>query len=486
MNLQALIHKLPVRSLHGSREVEVMDFHFDSRAVGEGDMFVAMKGTQVDGHDYIESAIELGAKVIVAEQAPHESAEGLTWIEVEDSAHAMGLIASNFYGNPAAKIQVIGITGTNGKTSVATMLHTVFTSLGYHVGLVSTVENKIGTTSVPATHTTPYAKKLHSLFADMVEDGCNYCFMEVSSHALVQRRTAGVHFAGAVFTNITHDHLDYHGTFKEYIKAKKLLFDDLLPSAFALINIDDKNGRVMVQNSAAKVKTYATKRMADYHARFLENTFEGLLLDINGHEAWFRLLGAFNVWNLLATYGVACEFGLEPEEILRAMSRLEGVPGRFETVRAPGAPLAVVDYAHTPDALNNVLTTLKDVIQGSGQLQVVVGCGGNRDAEKRPLMGKIAAELADRAILTSDNPRFEQPESIINEMWEGVPVHLHRKVLRVSDRKEAIRLAISLSEPKDVILIAGKGHETYQEIQGVKHPFDDRKVLRNLFKETIA
>ncbi|MEZ4687956.1 MAG: UDP-N-acetylmuramoyl-L-alanyl-D-glutamate--2,6-diaminopimelate ligase [Bacteroidia bacterium] len=486
MNLSALIHKVPARSLYGPAEVEVRDFHFDSRGVGEGDMFVAMRGTQVDGHDFIANAIAQGASVIVAERSPKENEQQVSWVEVADSSLAMGLIAANFYGNPASKIQIIGVTGTNGKTSVATMLHKLFTNLGYHAGLVSTIENRIGTTVVPSTHTTPYAKQLQHLFAQMVEDGCSYCFMEVSSHGLVQQRTAGIHFAGAVFTNITHDHLDYHGSFKEYIKAKKLLFDQLLPSAFALVNIDDKNGRVMVQNCEARVKTFATKRMADYHARMLENTFEGLLLDINGNEAWFRLLGAFNVWNLLAVYGVAMELGLESEEALRAMSRLEGVPGRFETVRAPGAPLAVVDYAHTPDALQNVLATLRDIIQGSGQLHGVVGCGGNRDAAKRPEMGRIAADLADRAILTSDNPRNEQPESIINEMWEGVPVAQHRKVLRVSDRKEAIRLGLSLSGPGDVLLVAGKGHETYQEIQGVKHPFDDREVLRNLFSETIA
>ncbi|MFK7973231.1 MAG: UDP-N-acetylmuramoyl-L-alanyl-D-glutamate--2,6-diaminopimelate ligase [Bacteroidia bacterium] len=484
MFLSALIHKLNVRSQHGPREVEVNDFHFDSRLVGEGDAFVALSGTQVDGHDYIAQAIAKGAKVIVTERMPAEIDPAVTWIQVADTAEALGYMASNFYGNPAAQLQIIGITGTNGKTSVATLLHTMFNQMGLHAGLISTVQNMVGKYASPATHTTPDPKQLHKLFAEMVEQGCNHCFMEVSSHALTQKRTAGIPFAGAIFTNITHDHLDYHGTFAEYIKAKKMLFDQLLPSAFALINIDDKNGRVMVQNTAAKVKTFALRRLADYHARLLENTFEGLLLDINGSEVWCRLLGAFNAYNLLTAYGVAQELGITDEEALLSLSRLGGVEGRFEPVRSPSGLVAIVDYAHTPDALKNVLSTIKDVLQGAGNILVVVGCGGDRDAAKRPVMGAIASEMADQAIFTSDNPRSEKPEAIITAMWEGVPVEQRRKVLRVNDRREAIRLALSLANPADVVLVAGKGHERYQEIEGVRHAFDDREVLQQLFAET--
>ena len=486
MNLLALLHTVPVRDQHGPREVEVKDFHFDSRVGGEGDMCVAVKGTMVDGHDFIDKAIQQGAKVIVAEQAPTKEIDGISWIEVENTAQALGHIAGNFYGNPAAKIQVIGITGTNGKTSVATMLHGMFNNFGLHAGLVSTVENMVGNTAYPATHTTPNPKQLHKLFAEMLENGCSHCFMEVSSHGLDQQRTAGIQFAGAVFTNITHDHLDYHGTFAEYIKAKKMLFDQLHPSAFALVNTDDKNGRVMVQNTRAKVKTFAMRRLADFHARLLENTFEGLLLDINGKEVWCRMLGAFNAYNLLAAFGVARELGIDEEETLRGLSRLAGVAGRFEPVRNLAGPVAVVDYAHTPDALKNVMTTLRDILQGAGQLFVVTGCGGNRDTTKRPIMGQIASDLADRAVFTSDNPRDEAPEAIINEMWDGVPAAQRRKVLRVNDRREAIRLALNLAQPQDVVLVAGKGHESYQEINGVRHPFDDREVIRDLFKETIS
>lgn len=486
MNLSTLIHKVAIRSQLGPRDVEVNDFHYDSREVSEGCMFIAVTGTQVDGHDYISKAIEQGASVIVVERLPENPDTTISWVEVEDSGQALGFISSNFFGNPAAKIQIVGITGTNGKTSVATMLHSLFNGLGMHAGLVSTVQNMVGNNVYPSTHTTPDPKQLHRLFSEMVHQGCEYCFMEVSSHGLVQKRTAGVDFVGAVFTNITHDHLDYHGTFAEYIKAKKLLFDHLLPSAFALVNTDDRNGRVMLQNTRAKVKTYALRRLADFHARLLENTFEGLLLDVNGQEVWFRLLGAFNAYNVLAAYGVAIQLGVDSEEALRGLSRLTGVSGRFEPVRSPQGTVAVVDYAHTPDALKNVLETLKDIIQGSGQIYTVVGCGGNRDAAKRPVMGKIAANLADRAIFTSDNPRDENPESIIAQMWEGVSLAQQRKVLRVTDRREAIRLGLSLANSNDVLLIAGKGHEDYQEIHGVRHPFDDREVLIELFKETIA
>jgi UDP-N-acetylmuramoyl-L-alanyl-D-glutamate--2,6-diaminopimelate ligase len=412
------------------------------------------------------------------------SCPGVTYVQVPDSEAALGTLAANFFGRPAEKLNLIGITGTNGKTSVATLLHSLFNQLGYMSGLVSTIRYLVGKEAYPASHTTPNPIVLHRMFAKMVEMGCEYCFMEVSSHALVQQRTVGLDFSIAVFTNITHDHLDYHGTFARYIQAKKLLFDNLSKDATALINLDDRNARVMVQNTRGRVRTFALRQMADYRARIVDNTFEGLHLEIDQQEVWVQLVGSFNAYNVLSAYAVALELGLEKDEVLRKLSSLGGIEGRFESVRAPKTGLtAIVDYAHTPDALKNVLTTIVDVNQNhqQGKVITVVGCGGDRDREKRPKMSRIAAEHSDQVILTSDNPRSEPPEEILKEMEAGLSLEQKIKALTISDRKEAIRTAVRLAQPQDVILVAGKGHETYQEIQGVRHPFDDREVLRETF-----
>ena len=484
MLLQELLKGIEVRETFGSTDVEISDFFVDSRKISPGSLFVAITGTQVDGHQFIEKAIAQGASAILCETMPETKSEGIAYVAVGSSQHSLALIAANFFGNPAKKLTIIGITGTNGKTSVATLLHSLFNRLGSMSGLVSTIRYLVGKEEFPATHTTPGPKQLHSMFAKMVEWGCEYCFMEVSSHALVQQRTLGIPFQIAVFTNITHDHLDYHGTFAEYIKAKKLLFDNLDKDAHALINTDDRHARVMVQNSQAKVRTFAVKRMADYHAKILENTFEGLQMKINQQEAWFQLVGSFNAYNILAAYAVARELGFEQDEILQQMSRLGGVEGRFESVKATHeGKTAIVDYAHTPDALKNVLQTIKDVNQNyrQGKVITVVGCGGNRDAAKRPQMAKIATDFSDKVILTSDNPRNEDPSEIINQMEKGIELDQRHKVLRIEDRREAIKVAVQLAQNQDIILVAGKGHETYQEVKGVRHPFDDREEVRKAF-----
>ena len=485
MQLKSLLREVPVESIHGATDLEIKDFHFDSRKIEAGGLFIAIVGTQADGHTFIEVAIRQGAHAVICETLPSVMAAAITYVVVSDSQTALAQVAANYFGNPADKLTLIGITGTNGKTSIATLMHSLFNEMGYMSGLVSTIQYMVGKEVYPASHTTPDPRQLHSMFAEMVETGCEYCLMEVSSHALVQQRTRGIAFRMAVFTNITHDHLDYHGTFAEYIKAKKKLFDNLKPEAQALINLDDRNGRVMVQNCKAEVKTYALKRMADYKARILENTFEGLQLEIDQRETWFRVLGSFNAYNLLAAYAAAVELGLDAEEVLKRLSMLPGVEGRFQAIRAKHKEImAIVDYAHTPDALKNVLETIKDVNQARGKVITVVGCGGNRDQEKRPKMAKIASQLSDQVILTSDNPRFESPADILKQMERGVELEQRRKILTIENRKEAIKVAAKLAQNWDIILIAGKGHETYQEIEGVRYPFDDRQVIREAFHES--
>jgi UDP-N-acetylmuramoyl-L-alanyl-D-glutamate--2,6-diaminopimelate ligase len=482
ITVQDILYKCPIREVRGNLATEVKDFFFDSRAVVPGSLFVAVRGTQADGHAYIGKAIELGAVAIVCEEFPADAPAHVTWVRVEDAAQSLAFLAANYYGNPAEQLILVGVTGTNGKTTTATLLYQLFNELGERSGLLSTVAVRIGEATLPATHTTPDAKQLHLNFRKMADAGCRFCFMEVSSHALVQHRVAGLKFAGAVFTNITHDHLDYHGTFKAYIDAKKLLFDGLPDSAFALVNVDDRNGEVMQQNTRARRLSYALERMADYKGRLIENTFEGLLLDINNQQAWFRLIGSFNAYNLLAVYATAVELGMEPMDVLMELSKIEGVSGRFQTVRDQARGVtAIVDYAHTPDALKNVLETIRDIRTGGGKIITVVGCGGNRDKAKRPVMAEIAARLSDQVVLTSDNPRHEEPGAILDEMLAGVPANGRRKVLTITERREAIAVACRLAQAEDIILVAGKGHEDYQEIKGVKHPFDDRAVLLETF-----
>ncbi|MEM0999357.1 MAG: UDP-N-acetylmuramoyl-L-alanyl-D-glutamate--2,6-diaminopimelate ligase [Bacteroidota bacterium] len=479
--LSDIVYRTSLQEIRGNLGQEVGDFHFDSRAVGPGDLFVARKGATVDGHDYIAAAVAAGAIAVVCETIPEEAAEGVTWIRVKDSVQALAIVAANFYDNPADRLDIVGVTGTNGKTTVTSLLHRLFTNLGHPSGLIGTVAVKIGEDEVEAKMTTPDPKQLHGMFRRMVDAGCTNCFIEVSSHALVQGRVAGIRFAAAVFTNITHDHLDYHGTFAEYIKAKKLLFDGLHHSAFALTNADDKNGQVMLQNTKAEKYTYGIKRIGDYKGRIVENTFEGMLLNLNGQELWCRLIGHFNAYNLLAVYGVAIEMGLDEEGVLLELSSIEGVDGRFQAIYSDKERItAIVDYAHTPDALKNVLQTIRDISQGS-RVITVVGCGGNRDKAKRPQMAEIATKMSDHVILTSDNPRDEDPRTIIDEMLAGVPVHAQRRVFVKEDRAEAIEKACEMATPDDIILVAGKGHETYQEIKGERPHFDDREVLKAKF-----
>lgn len=485
--LQEILYKVPLREVRGDLSTSVVDFFFDSRKVVTDSLFVAMRGTQVDGHAYIAKAIELGATAIVCEELPDAPAEEVIWIRVSDSAFALACIAANYFGNPADELTLVGVTGTNGKTTVATLCYELCSALGKPSGLLSTVAIRIDGKDLPATHTTPDAKQLHATFRRMVDEGVEVCFMEVSSHALAQGRVAGVRFDVAVFTNLSHDHLDYHKTFKDYRDAKKLLFDNLPERAFALTNVDDKNGMVMLQNCAARKKRYGVKKMADFKGRIVENTFEGLLLDINGREAWFRLIGSFNAYNLLAVYAVALELGFGEDEVLLELSRVDGVSGRFQTLRSEDQQrTAIVDYAHTPDALKNVLETIRDIRSGAGRIITVVGCGGNRDKDKRPVMAEIATKLSDQVVFTSDNPRDEDPREILDQMLAGVPVTGKRKVMTIENRKEAIGVACRLAAREDIILVAGKGHENYQEIKGVKHPFDDRMILMEMFKTLEA
>lgn len=455
------------------------NIRFDSRTVGPGDVFVAVKGDAVDGHDFIESALKRGAAAIVCQHLPEKRLAGIAWVAVEDSAKALALLACAFYGNPSKRLALVGFTGTNGKTTCATLSYRLFMDLGYKAGLISTIETRIGEKVLPSTHTTPDAVAINALLARMLAEGCTHCFMEVSSHALVQHRVTGLHFAGGVFTNITHDHLDYHKTFPEYIRAKKLFFDGLTAKAFALTNNDDKRGPVMLQNCKAQKHGFSLKGAGNFNAKVLETTFEGMLLDLQGKEVWCKLTGGFNAYNLLAVCTSALLLGEDETEVLAALSRLEGASGRFEFVPNAAKIRAIVDYAHTPDALENVLKTIAQ-IKGNEKVITVVGCGGNRDKEKRPLMAAVAANLSDKLILTSDNPRFEEPEAIIAEMFEGVPISKRKNALCVADRKEAIKLACSLAAEGDVVLVAGKGHEPYQEVKGVKYDFDDKGQLSQM------
>lgn len=478
--LKDILYGVSLQSLTGNREEEVKAISFDSRNVAKGSLFVAVKGLTVDGHDFIAKAVERGASVIVCEHLPEEVDEKVTFVQATDSAEALGIIASNFYGRPSEKIKLIGITGTNGKTTCATLLFELFQNLGYTVGLLSTVENKINHKVLDTSFTTPDAVQLNALLAEMLAGGCTHCFMEVSSHALVQHRVAGIHFTGAVFTNISHDHLDYHKTFDAYIAAKKLLFDGLSSDAFALANVDDRRGPVMLQNTRAEKSRMGIRSMADYKVRVIHNTLQGLELNFDGVDVWFKLIGEFNAYNLLTAYAVAILLGEEKEEILSGLSTTSGASGRFEQVANDANVLAIVDYAHTPDALENVLKTIDDLRTKNEMLVTVVGCGGDRDKSKRPKMAEIATIYSDKIILTSDNPRSEDPGQILDDMRQGVPKSKERNVMVIADRKEAIRTACNLAGDQDIILVAGKGHETYQEIKGTRHHFDDREVLNEL------
>lgn len=484
--LQNILYKVGLLAVHGALELELSQIDFDSRAVKQGAVFVAVKGTQVDGHEFIAKAIGLGAIAIVCENMPIDRVEDVTYVQVKDSHEALALLAANFYENPSRELKLVGVTGTNGKTTTTTLLHDVFTDLGYKSGLLSTVVNKIGQKEIPATHTTPNPIALNALLRRMVDEGCAYCFIEVSSHAIHQNRIAGLDFDIAGFTNISHDHLDYHKTFKEYVYAKKKFFDDLGSHATAIVNIDDNNGSVMVQNSKATIKTMALKTVADYKVKIVENSFSGLVLNLNQHELWTNLIGGFNAYNLLLVYSVARELGIEEMDVLRAISKLKSVEGRFEHVRTEGGVVAIIDYAHTPDALKNVLATIQSVRTRNEQVITVVGCGGDRDRSKRPLMAEISAVMSDKVILTSDNPRTENPEAIIDEMKVGVPVDRSSKVMAITNREEAIKVACALAVPGDIVLVAGKGHEKYQEINGERFPFDDltlvKETLKNLNK----
>ena len=480
--LKEILYKIPLTSASGDMNVPVSSIVFDSRKAVKNSAFVAVKGTQSDGHLFIDQALEGGATSIICEVFPQALVEHVSYVVVENSAEALSIAASNFYNNPSEKLELIGVTGTNGKTTIATLLHNLFQELGYFPGLLSTVNNKIGDDVMESTHTTPDAVQINELLALMLKKGCTHCFMEVSSHALVQSRVSGLKYAGAVFTNMSHDHLDYHGTFESYINAKKLLFDSLPSSAFALVNIDDKRGRIMLQNSKAVKSTYSLKSSSDFKAKIISNQLEGLEMRIDNLDAWFKLVGTFNAYNLLAVFSTAVLAGEERETVLAALSNLGAAPGRFEIVSSGGGITAIVDYAHTPDALENVLKTINHVRSRNEQLITVIGCGGNRDTEKRPLMASIACEQSDKVILTSDNPRDEDAAAIIKDMQGGVSPSNYKKTLTQPDREEAIKLACVMAKEKDIILVAGKGHEDYQEIKGVKHPFDDKEVLNRMFK----
>ncbi|MBL7940146.1 MAG: UDP-N-acetylmuramoyl-L-alanyl-D-glutamate--2,6-diaminopimelate ligase [Flavobacteriales bacterium] len=479
--LKDILYRVRIEQVVGSTNTAIEQIEFDSRKVVAFTAFVATRGTQVDGHAFIAKAIESGASAIVCEELPSELKDGVTYIRVTDAAATLGIMAANFFDHPSKKLKLVGITGTNGKTSTATLLFRLFRALGHKSGLISTVEMRIGQRTIPSTHTTPDAVRLNELLAEMVEEKVVYCFMEVSSHSVVQERIAGLHFAAGVFTNITHDHLDYHGTFAEYIKAKKRFFDRLPATAFALVNADDVNSSVMLQNTKAVKRSYAVKNMADHRARIVENQLTGLHLNIDGHDMYSRLIGEFNASNLLAVYAVATLMGEEPLNVLTSLSDLQPPRGRFQIVRSTGGIIGIVDYAHTPDALKNVLTTINDVCSDNEQVITVVGCGGDRDRTKRPIMARIATELSSHVVLTSDNPRGEDPMAILNEMRTGVQATDQSRVWVNPDRREAIRQAVGMANAGDVVLLAGKGHETYQEIAGVKHPFDDVAVL----KETL-
>ena len=482
MNLDGLFDSIKIQSLKGNRNVEVNNLHFDSRKVQKGDLFVACRGTISDGHKYIEAVEKQGANVIVCEELPQVSNAETTYILVEDSLATLSQLAHNYYGKPTENIQLVGVTGTNGKTTIATLLYKLFKNLGYKVGLLSTVCNYVDDKVIPSTHTTPDPLQLNALLAQMVEEGCEYCFMEVSSHAIDQKRIGALDFKGGIFTNITHDHLDYHKTFDNYLKVKKTFFDQLGKKSFAITNADDKNGKLMLQNTKAHKFLYSTRSFADFRCRILEKHFTGMLLEIDDVEIWTNFIGDFNAHSLLSVYGAARLLNQSKEEVLTAISELKSVDGRFESIISPEGVMAIVDYAHTPDALKNVLESIDVLRTRNEQVITVVGAGGDRDKTKRPLMAKISAELSDKVILTSDNPRSEEPDKIISDMKEGVDASNQRKVLAISDRKEAIRTACMLAQKNDIILVAGKGHEDYQEIKGIKHHFDDKEVIREIFK----
>ena len=481
-NINDILEGIDIIEFHKGNTTDVNAIQFDSRKVSSSDIFVAIEGTQVDGHKYIDSCIEQGATTIICQILPQSINKEVNYILVNDSAKALGILASNYYNKPSSKLKLVGITGTNGKTSTVTMLYNLFRKLGYKVGMLSTVSNWINDVEIIATHTTPDAIQLNSLLDDMVEDGCEYCFMEVSSHAIVQERISGLEFIGAIFSNITHDHLDFHKTFKEYIKAKKKFFDELSSSAFALVNTDDRNGMVMLQNSKAQKRTYAVKSMADYKAKIIENSFTGLHLEINHKEIWLPLIGEFNAYNIMSVYATAMELGADEMEVLQELSTIETAEGRFEFINGNDGVNAIVDYAHTPDALQNVINTINEIRGGNGKLITVVGTGGDRDKSKRPIMAQIAADNSDQLILTSDNPRTEDPEQILNDMQVGVGADRKRITLRISNRKEAIRTAFALATAGDIVLVAGKGHEKYQEIDGVRHHFDDKEIITEIIK----
>lgn len=482
MKLNEVLKNITPIKIVGNDNVEITGVNIDSRRIKAGHLFVAIRGTQVDGHQFIDKAIELGAGAVLCEELPEKLSGHVTYVQVESTEDAVGKVATLFYGNPSHKLKLVGVTGTNGKTTIATLLYNMFRKFGYKVGLLSTVCNYIDDVEVPADHTTPDPIELNELLAKMVEAGCEYAFMECSSHAIHQKRIGGLKFAGGLFTNLTRDHLDYHKTFENYRNAKKAFFDGLPKDAFAITNADDKNGMIMVQNTKATIKTYSIRAMADFRARILECHFEGMYLEIDGREVGVQFIGKFNVSNLLAVYGAAIMLGKKPEDILLVLSTLHSVSGRLEPIHSPEGFTAIVDYAHTPDALANVLNAIHEVLDGKGHVITVCGAGGNRDKGKRPLMAQEAVRQSDKVIITSDNPRFEDPQEIINEMLAGLNEQQMRKVISIVDRKEAIRTACMMAQKGDVVLVAGKGHENYQEIKGVKHHFDDKEVLHEIFK----
>lgn len=483
MKLKDILVNCNLLEIIGDKDLDILDIAFDSRKVKPNTLFFAVKGTQVDGHDYIDKAIEQGATAIVGEKMPRKKVENVTYVKVDNSAYVLGVSASNFYGNPSKKLRLVGVTGTNGKTTIATLLYRLFTDAGYNCGLLSTIENIVNREVIPSTHTTPDPIELNALLQQMAENKCEYAFMEVSSHSVAQDRIAGLHFTGGIFTNLTHDHLDYHKTMVNYRNAKKKFFDNLPQTAFALTNLDDKNGAIMLQNTKAKKLSYALKHDADFKGVIMESHFDGMLLKVNGTEIYTQLVGGFNASNLLAIYGAALSLGFNKDELLVEISKLHGANGRFDMVHSDKGIVGIVDYAHTPDALENVLTTINEVRCHKETLITVVGCGGNRDATKRPEMAAVAVKLSDKVILTSDNPRNEDPDEIIRQMKAGIAEEDKRKVLSITNRGEAIRTAVALAKKGDIILLAGKGHETYQEINGVKNHFDDKEVLSEAFKE---
>lgn len=482
MNLQELLRDVDVVEVTGKQDINIKGIVSDSRKTTKGSAFIALKGVQVDGHQYISSAIELGASVVIYESDIDSKEDNITYVKVRDAADAIGKIATHWYGNPSEKLKLVGVTGTNGKTTTATLLYKMFLRLGYSAGLISTVCNYVNEKAYPTTHTTPDPITLNELLSKMVDAGCEYAFMEVSSHAIHQKRISGLIYAGGIFTNLTQDHLDYHKTMAEYLKAKKAFFDNLPETAFALTNVDDKNGLIMLQNTKAKKHSYSVKSLADFKGKIIEKHFDGTSIEINGRELEVNFVGVFNVYNLLAVYGATILLNQNIEDVLLVMSTLTPVSGRFETIRSSQGYTAIVDYAHTPDALTNVLNSIHEVLEGNGRVITVVGCGGNRDKTKRPIMAREAVNLSDQVILTSDNPRFEEPEAIVNDMADGLDSAQMKKALCIVDRAQAIKTACMLAKEGDVILIAGKGHEDYQDVKGVKHHFDDKEVIKKIFE----